>query len=44
MGSEALKKLGSEIERHPLATMALAAGIGFLVGLAGDPAERRSPQ
>jgi ElaB/YqjD/DUF883 family membrane-anchored ribosome-binding protein len=36
MGSEALKKLGGEIERHPLATLALAAGLGFLVGLADD--------
>jgi ElaB/YqjD/DUF883 family membrane-anchored ribosome-binding protein len=42
MGGEALKKLGGEIERHPLATVALAAGIGFLVGLAGNHAERTS--
>ena len=38
MGSEALKKLGSEMERHPMATLALAAGLGFLVGVAGNRA------
>jgi ElaB/YqjD/DUF883 family membrane-anchored ribosome-binding protein len=38
MGSDALKKLGSDIERHPMATLALTAGLGFLVGVAGNRA------
>jgi ElaB/YqjD/DUF883 family membrane-anchored ribosome-binding protein len=38
MGSDVLKKLGSEMDRHPVAALALAAGIGFLVGVAGNRA------
>lgn len=34
-GSDALKKLWAEIERRPLATLAVAAGIGYLLGLIG---------
>jgi len=38
MGGQALKQLGRGIERHPVATLALAAGIGFLVGMTGNRA------
>jgi ElaB/YqjD/DUF883 family membrane-anchored ribosome-binding protein len=34
-GSDALKKLWDEIERRPLATLVVAAGIGYLLGLIG---------
>jgi ElaB/YqjD/DUF883 family membrane-anchored ribosome-binding protein len=38
MGSDMLKKLGGEMHRHPMAALALAAGLGFLVGVAGNRA------
>ena len=44
MGGDALRKLGNEIERHPLASLALAAGIGFLVGLTGNSGEGAEPR
>lgn len=34
LGSDAVKKLTDEIEQRPLVMLAVAAGIGFLVGLA----------
>ena len=34
-GSEALRKIEDEIEQRPLLTLAIAAGIGFLAGMAG---------
>ncbi len=34
LGSDAFKKLGDEIEQRPLVMLAIAAGIGFLAGLA----------
>ena len=34
-GSEALRKVEDEIEQRPLLTLAIAAGIGFLAGMAG---------
>ena len=34
-GTHALKKIWDEMERRPLATLALAAGIGYLLGLIG---------
>lgn len=34
LGSDAVKKLTDEIEQRPLVMLAIAAGIGFLVGLA----------
>lgn len=33
-GSDAVKKLTDEVEQRPLIMLAVAAGIGFLVGLA----------
>jgi ElaB/YqjD/DUF883 family membrane-anchored ribosome-binding protein len=41
IGNEALRKLGNEMERHPLTALALAAGIGFLVGLTGHDGVRQ---
>jgi ElaB/YqjD/DUF883 family membrane-anchored ribosome-binding protein len=34
-GTDALKKIEDEIEQRPLLTLAIAAGIGFLAGMAG---------
>lgn len=34
LGSDAFKKLTDEVENRPLMMLAVAAGIGFLVGLA----------
>jgi ElaB/YqjD/DUF883 family membrane-anchored ribosome-binding protein len=34
-GNEALRKIEDEIEQRPLLTLAIAAGIGFLAGMAG---------
>lgn len=34
IGSDAFKKLTDEVEQRPLVMLAIAAGIGFLVGLA----------
>jgi ElaB/YqjD/DUF883 family membrane-anchored ribosome-binding protein len=38
MGGDMLQKLGGEMHRHPMAALALAAGLGFLVGVAGNRA------
>jgi ElaB/YqjD/DUF883 family membrane-anchored ribosome-binding protein len=35
LGTDTLKRLSQEVENRPLLTLALAAGIGFLIGLAG---------
>jgi ElaB/YqjD/DUF883 family membrane-anchored ribosome-binding protein len=35
LGSEALRRVEEEIEQRPLLTLAIAAGIGFLAGMAG---------
>lgn len=34
MGNKALTRVSKEMDRHPLMTLALAAGIGFIAGLA----------
>ncbi len=34
IGGDAFKKLTDEIEHHPLMMLAVAAGVGYLVGLA----------
>jgi ElaB/YqjD/DUF883 family membrane-anchored ribosome-binding protein len=34
-GSDALRRVEEEIEQRPLLTLAIAAGIGFLAGMAG---------
>ncbi len=33
-GNDALRRLADEVEHRPLLTLAVAAGVGFLVGLA----------
>ena len=33
MGHQALRRIGSEIDQHPLLTLAIAAGIGFIAGM-----------
>jgi ElaB/YqjD/DUF883 family membrane-anchored ribosome-binding protein len=34
MGNNAMKRLAKEVDRHPLLTLAVVAGIGFIAGLA----------
>jgi ElaB/YqjD/DUF883 family membrane-anchored ribosome-binding protein len=34
-GNEALRRLSHEVEHRPLVLLAVAAGVGFLVGVAG---------
>ncbi len=34
LGNDALRRLADEVEHRPLITLAVAAGVGFLVGLA----------
>ena len=34
-GNEALRRVEEEVEQRPLLTLAIAAGIGFLAGMAG---------
>lgn len=40
VGTQAVQRVGSELERRPMMTVAIALGLGFLAGLAG----RRSEQ
>lgn len=35
LGTGAIQRIGDELERRPLMTVAIAIGIGFLAGLAG---------
>ena len=35
LGTGAIQRIGTELERRPLMTVAIALGIGFLAGLAG---------
>lgn len=35
VGTDAVKKIWDEMEHRPLATLAIAAGIGYLLGLMG---------
>lgn len=35
LGSDALRRVEDEVEQRPLLTLAIAAGIGFLAGMAG---------
>jgi ElaB/YqjD/DUF883 family membrane-anchored ribosome-binding protein len=35
LGTDTIKKIWNEIEQRPLATLAVAAGIGYLLGLLG---------
>jgi len=45
LGNQALRRLVDEVEHRPLITLAVAIGVGILVGLAGHQASRsnRSP-
>jgi ElaB/YqjD/DUF883 family membrane-anchored ribosome-binding protein len=35
LGNDALRRLSDEVEHRPLVMLAVAAGLGFLVGIAG---------
>jgi ElaB/YqjD/DUF883 family membrane-anchored ribosome-binding protein len=35
LGNDALRRLTDEVEQRPLVMLAIAAGLGFLVGIAG---------
>jgi hypothetical protein len=35
VGTSAVRRIGMEVERHPLMTVAIALGIGFMAGMAG---------
>jgi ElaB/YqjD/DUF883 family membrane-anchored ribosome-binding protein len=35
LGNDALRRIEDEVEQRPLLTLAIAAGIGFLAGMAG---------
>ena len=35
LGNDALRRLSDEVEQRPLVMLAVAAGLGFLVGIAG---------
>jgi ElaB/YqjD/DUF883 family membrane-anchored ribosome-binding protein len=39
IGTGAIAKIGDEVEKRPLLTVAIALGIGFLAGLAGKAGE-----
>jgi hypothetical protein len=41
VGNDALERVASEVEHRPLATLAVAIGIGILIGMAGGMAKRR---
>jgi ElaB/YqjD/DUF883 family membrane-anchored ribosome-binding protein len=40
-GNDALERVASEVERRPLITLAVAVGVGILIGMAGGMAKRR---
>ena len=42
LGNDALRRLSDEVEHRPLVTLAIAVGVGILVGLASH--HRSSPQ
>jgi ElaB/YqjD/DUF883 family membrane-anchored ribosome-binding protein len=42
VGNDALQRVASEIEHRPLATLAVAIGVGILIGMAGGIAKRRA--
>jgi ElaB/YqjD/DUF883 family membrane-anchored ribosome-binding protein len=41
VGNDALRRMASEIEHRPLVTLAVAVGVGILIGMAGGMAGRR---
>jgi len=42
IGNNALERVASEVEHRPLVTLAVAIGVGVLIGMAGGIAKRRS--
>jgi ElaB/YqjD/DUF883 family membrane-anchored ribosome-binding protein len=40
LGNDALHRMSSEIEHRPLVTLAVAMGVGILIGMVGDIARR----
>jgi ElaB/YqjD/DUF883 family membrane-anchored ribosome-binding protein len=40
VGNDALERVASEVEHRPLVTLAVAIGIGILIGMAGGMARR----
>jgi ElaB/YqjD/DUF883 family membrane-anchored ribosome-binding protein len=40
-GNDALHRIASEVEHRPLITLAVAVGVGILIGMAGGMAGRR---
>jgi ElaB/YqjD/DUF883 family membrane-anchored ribosome-binding protein len=40
-GNDALHRMASEVEHRPLITLAVAVGVGILIGMAGGMAGRR---
>jgi ElaB/YqjD/DUF883 family membrane-anchored ribosome-binding protein len=40
MGNDALQRMASEVEHRPLITLAVAVGVGILIGMAGGIAKR----
>jgi ElaB/YqjD/DUF883 family membrane-anchored ribosome-binding protein len=41
VGNDALQRVVSEVEHRPLVTLAVAIGVGVLIGMAGGIAQRR---
>ncbi len=41
LGGDALRRVSTEIERRPLVTVAIAVGVGLLIGLGGALGSRR---
>jgi ElaB/YqjD/DUF883 family membrane-anchored ribosome-binding protein len=41
-GNDALERVASEVEHRPLITLAVAVGVGILIGMAGGMAKHRN--
>jgi len=41
VGNDALERVASEVEHRPLVTLAVAIGVGILIGMVGGIAKRR---
>jgi ElaB/YqjD/DUF883 family membrane-anchored ribosome-binding protein len=42
VGNDALERVASEVEHRPLVTLAVAIGVGILIGMVGGAAKRRA--
>jgi hypothetical protein len=42
VGNDALRRVASEVEHRPLVTLAVAIGVGVLIGMAGGAARRHN--